>query len=413
MTGRRLSPKRCGADYSTNVGRSPDRVVDFFAAEPARASALLRLPLIALIAVLVYVGEVEHWLPTAYGVVLGCYAVSALLWLWLVWRLPVPPWAAAASVTIDVAVLLVLCLVSGGATTWLLPVFLLLPILLTVQESPLLTAVLGLTGAVGYLVVWSVYSARELMTGVSAAVLLQFGFLLWLAAAATLLCAVLARRSERMAVLLDIRRRLLSESKRADDRRNRELAEQLHDGPLQNLLAARLDVEEIRERHPDPALDTVYSALNESAAQLRSTVTAMHPHVLEEAGLTAALRELLRQYESREQFAVESELAEVGGPPAQYLLYRAARELLTNVHKHAQANMVRLRLAKSDGTITLEVTDDGVGFDPRILDRCVSDGHIGLASLVIRIDAVGGAMSIDRPSGGGTRVTITVPASAC
>ncbi len=190
------------------MGRSLDRTVDFFAAEPARASAFLRLPMIALIVVLVYVGRVDHWLPAAYGTLVGCYAVAAAVWLWIVWRRSVPPWAAAASVTVDVLVLVALCLVSGGATSWLLPVFFLLPVSLAFQESPRITAAIGLAGAVGYLLGWIVYSARESSVQMPDVVYLQFGFLLWLAAATTLLCAVLARRSARVAALSEVRRRL-------------------------------------------------------------------------------------------------------------------------------------------------------------------------------------------------------------
>jgi signal transduction histidine kinase len=75
------------------------------------------------------------------------------------------------------------------------------------------------------------------------------------------------------------------------DRHNRELAEHLHDGPLQTLLAARLQLDEVRERHPDPALDVLQTALHEAAAGLRSTVSELHPQVLAQLGLS-------RQYEN-------------------------------------------------------------------------------------------------------------------
>jgi len=66
------------------------RFVDFLAAEPVRVSAILRLPLIGLIAVLVWIWEVDHWLPSLYAVILGLYAVAALLWLGAVLKGPVP-----------------------------------------------------------------------------------------------------------------------------------------------------------------------------------------------------------------------------------------------------------------------------------------------------------------------------------
>jgi two-component system NarL family sensor kinase len=195
----------------------------------------------------------------------------------------------------------------------------------------------------------------------------------------------------------------------ADERHNRELAEHLHDGPLQNLLAARLDLDEIRERNPDPALDAVHTALQETAAGLRSTVTELHPQVLAQLGLTAAVRELVRQNESRADYTVEAELDEVGKPESQTLLYRAARELMTNVGKHAHATNVTVTLRRNRDRIILTIGDDGTGFDPAVVNRLVADGHIGLGSLLARFEAMSGSMHIDSEIGRGTRVTVTSP----
>ena len=112
------------------------RFVDYLAAEPVRVSAVLRLPLIALIAVLVWIWEVDHWLPELYAVILGVYAVAAVLWLIAVFRGPVPRWADWASTIVDLLVIVALCLVSGGATAALLPVFFLLPISVAFGTGP-------------------------------------------------------------------------------------------------------------------------------------------------------------------------------------------------------------------------------------------------------------------------------------
>ena len=81
---------------------------DFLAAEPVRVSAVLRLPLIVLIAVLVWFWEVDHWLPQLYAVILGVYAAVAVVWLLAVLRGPVPRWAAWASTAVDLLVILLL-----------------------------------------------------------------------------------------------------------------------------------------------------------------------------------------------------------------------------------------------------------------------------------------------------------------
>jgi two-component system NarL family sensor kinase len=383
--------------------------IDQLATEPVRVSAVLRLPLIGLIAVLVWIWEVDHWLPQLYAVILGVYAVAAVLWLIAVFRGPVPRWADWASTIVDLLVIVALCLVSGGATSALLPVFFLLPISVAFGDRPALTAIFGIVTAVGYLAVWIIYSKRDDRIGLPNIVYTHFGFLLWLAVATTALCFVLARRSLRVKALQEVRRQLVSEAMQADERRNREVAEHLHDGPLQTLLAARLELDEARERNPDPALDMVYAALQETATGLRSTVTQLHPQVLAQLGLTPALRELVKQFEARTEIAVDADLEEVGKPESQQLLHRAARELLTNVGKHAGAKTVRVGLRRHGGRITLTVSDDGRGFDPAVVGQSVADGHIGLGSLLARFDAMGGAMDIDSASDCGTTVTVTSP----
>lgn len=385
------------------------RTVDYFAAEPVRVSAILRLPLIALIAILVWIWEVDHWLPQLYAVILGAYAVAAVLWLIAVLRGPVPRWADWASTIVDLLVIVALCLVSGGATSALLPVFFLLPISVAFGDRPALTAIFGIITAAGYLAVWIFYSKRDDRIGLPNIVYTHFGFLLWLAVATTALCFVLARRSMRVKALQEVRRQLVSEAMQADERRNREVAEHLHDGPLQTLLAARLELDDARERNPDPALDMVYEALQETATGLRSTVTELHPQVLAQLGLTPALREMVKQFETRTQITVDAELEDVGKPESQQLLHRAARELLTNVGKHAGASTVRIGLSRKGDRVTLTVADDGRGFDPGVVGQSVADGHIGLGSLLARFDAMGGSMDIDSHAGAGTSVTVTSP----
>jgi two-component system NarL family sensor kinase len=384
-------------------------MVDHFTTEPVRVLAILRLPLIALMGVLVMLWDVNHWLPGLYVVILGVYAVAAVAWLVVIVRGPVPRWASWAPTAVDVLIVVVLCLVSGGATAALLPVFFLLPLSVAFQDRPMLTAVLGISTAIGYLAVWIFYAERDDNVSMPQMVYMNFGFLLWLAVATTALCFMLARRAARVTALMGVRQRLVSEAAEADDRHNRELAEHLHDGPLQILLAARLELDEVRERHPDPALDVLQTALHEAAAGLRSTVSELHPQVLAQLGLTPAVQELVRQYEIRGDCVIEAQLEDVGRPSSQSLLYRAARELLANTLKHAQATVVNVALFRKGDTVVLRVTDDGTGFDPAIVDRCVAEGHIGLASLLVRCDAMGGSMDIRSKVGFGTQVTVTSP----
>ncbi|MFM9032924.1 MAG: sensor histidine kinase [Mycobacterium sp.] len=391
--------------------RLGNRVLDFLTAEPLRIRSFLRLVLIALIALLVAHTHVEHRSEMLFNGLLAAYAVAAVAWLIFVLGTPGRWWYARASTFADVAIVFALCVASGPATISLYPIFFLLPISVVFLDSPLITGALGLSASFGYLLAWAFYATTEQKMGdkVPAVVYVQVGCLLWLTAAITALSFTLARRRARVAMLLDVRQRLVAESMRADERSKQELSEQLHDGPLQNLLAARLDLDDLRE-HPTPeGFDRLDAALKETVSALRTTVSTLHPQVLAQVGLTAAVGELARRDEQRWGTPIHLDVEEVERPEAQALIYRAARELLANAHKHSRATRLEVGLHRGPGGTVLTVADDGIGFDPEIIVRRVTEGHIGLASLVNGVEAIGGSMSFDSRPGGGTVVTVRVP----
>lgn len=385
-----------------------DRVIARYVTEAVQVTAVLRLPLIALIGMLGPVVPVrDHWLPFLFQGLLIAYGLVAAVWLVVVFRRPVGPWAGWGSTSFDFVALLALCAASGGATSLLLPVFFLLPVAVSFLYRPGLTATLGVCVACGYLGVWLLYAVREDHVDLPVEAYLYFGFLLWLAAATTGLSFVLVRRSATVLTLLDVREQLVSQSMGAEERERQKLAEDLHDGPLQNILAARMDLEEALENHHDPAVVAAESALRQTAVQLRSTVTSLHPQVLAQLGLSAALRELAKQFAQRGGYELDLEIDEVGRLPAQALLYRVAREALANINKHAKASTVEVILRREDDHLLLAINDDGVGFDPASLPGKVADGHIGLASQYLRVESLGGTFDI--ASGNGTRITVRIP----
>lgn len=386
------------------------QTLDYLTGGPLPIRSLLRLALIGLIALVVSAADVEHWLDTAFVVLLMVYAVAATVWMVvLVWK-PYRRWHGWASTTVDVGFVLALCVTSGAATVWLLPVFFLLPIPVVFLESPTLTAALGFAAAAAYLLAWFIYTAREKTGGLPGVVYVQVGFLLWLAVALTALSFSLRRRSIRVGKLLEVRRRLVAEVMRADARNSRMLSEQLHDGPLQNLLAARLDLDELRRNPTGENTDRIDAALKESVVALRSVVSTLHPQVLDQAGLTAAVRQLVAGHEQRWGVPIDAHLDEVGRPVGQDILYRAGRELLVNAAKHARAERLRVQLHRCGTDVSLLVADDGIGFDPAVLSQRIAEGHIGFASLVASIEAMDGTVQLDTGPGVGTAVTVTLPA---
>jgi two-component system NarL family sensor kinase len=393
------------------VKRVAGRLLDFLTSEPLRIRSILRLVLIVLIALLVELTQVEHRNEALFRAVLVVYAVGSVAWLVLILTRPVRRWYAWVSTFADVVVVLTLCIASGPATISLFPIFFLLPISVAFLDSPVLTGALGLSASFGYLLAWAAYATQEQKMGMTIPVVVyaQVGCLLWLTAATTALSFTLARRRARVLGLLDVRRRLIAESMRADERNNRELSEQLHDGPLQNLLAARLDLDELRDAPTPEAFDRLDAALRDTVGALRTTVATLHPQVLTQLGLTAAVGDMAQRYEQRWGIPVRTSLDEVGRPEGQTLIHRAARELLSNANKHSQATSLDIALQRVPGGTVLKVVDNGIGFDPDILAQRVAEGHIGLASLVVAVEAAGGSVDFSPRPGGGTAVTVTVP----
>lgn len=177
----------------------------------------------------------------------------------------------------------------------------------------------------------------------------------------------------------------------------------------QNLLAACLDVDDLRENPTAEGFDRLDATLRETVNTLRTTVATLPPQVLEQVGLSAAVRELAVRHEQRWGTPVQTDIDEMVHPDSQALVYRAARELLSNAHRHSRSTELDVRLYNDSNRTVLRVADDGIEFDPDILAQRVSEGHIGLASLIVGVEAAGGSVDFRPRAGGGTEVTVTVP----
>lgn len=406
----RLGSRRGSAVKGVRGGL--EALLGSFVAEPIRIFSLLRLPLIGLIASLVAMDDTGHWLGTVFEAVLVLYAAVAVSWLYLVAKSPVPSWFGWASTATDIGFVVALCVASGAATVPLMPIFFLLGVSVVFLGGPAMTAGVGIASAAMYLFSWSIYAARDDAVDMPAIAYLQAGCLVWLAVALTALSHCLQRRSRHIETLLTVRRDLISQSMQMEDRRGRALSAHLHDGPLQNLLAIRLDLWELQTNPTEEGFDRLDSAVLASIADLRLAVSDLSPQLLAQLGLSAAIRELVTDLDKHSRTTLDADIEEVGQPDCQSIVFRAARELLTNVEQHAGADYARITLQRHRDTIRLRIADNGIGFTPDALPRCAAEGRIGLGSLQVAAEAMGGSMTVESAAGTGTTVTLDLPSGS-
>jgi two-component system, NarL family, sensor kinase len=376
-------------------------------AESERVVAWLRLPAIALIALgqgLTHPNPEKSWFLVTLAV-FSAWSAGVLAWVYL---RPASERFALAATAVDIAAISVLALLSGGAFSHARLAFFLVPVAVAFRLRPSVTFAAVIVTTAAYVIQASAHPAASQPEAVRF-IVTQAGFLAWVGVACVLLSMLLARRTELVARLAQARSRLLSDALAAEQRERKALAEALHDHAIQNLLSARHELEEAGETVSHPALDRANAALAETVEQLREAVFDLHPYVLDEGGLAAALRSIGRQAASRGHLELKLDLHYQARHPQEQLVFSAARELLANVVRHAHATEVTLRLVETDGELELDVEDDGRGFPVEQLADRLADGHIGLAAQRVRVEAAGGRMDVVSAPGAGTRVAIQLP----
>jgi signal transduction histidine kinase len=218
---------------------------------------------------------------------------------------------------------------------------------------------------------------------------------------------------DRLAADRDRVRRLASQVISAQDEERARVARELHDSTAQMLAAVMLQLGVAARESESPAGDARIATLREMVSdaleEVRSLSHTIHPRVLDDLGLAAALEWLARQTREQEGLDVEvhaDQQAQVPRLPAS-VLYRVAQESLRNAVRHAQAGRVELSLRCTPESASLEVQDDGRGFDVRRAEE--RRPGMGLFSMRERVGLVNGALTVDSAPGRGTRIVATVP----
>ncbi len=238
------------------------------------------------------------------------------------------------------------------------------------------------------------------------------GALLILAALQLPLAASLARRLRRGQ---DERETLLERAIDASEMERRRIAQDLHDGVVQDLAGVSYSIAAVANRAGSGA-EVDKESLNEGASRLRQSVrdlrgllVEIYPADLHRAGIEAALTDVLAGLNSR---GLETSLEVEPGidlpEPVETLFFRIAQEALRNVVAHADAECVRIRIEMDGAKARLEVNDDGRGFT--FGHGHEAEGHFGLRMLSDLAAEAGGTFSVESSPGEGTIVRVEVPA---
>jgi signal transduction histidine kinase len=206
----------------------------------------------------------------------------------------------------------------------------------------------------------------------------------------------------------------------AREEERRRLRRDLHDGLGPSLAAIGLRAEasaaslETDPEHARVLLDELGGDVRSALADIRRLVDGLRPPALDELGLLGAIEQQARRLEAGGSDGL-TEIAVRGDPtplpelPAavEVAAYRIAVEALTNAVRHADASACRVELAADDGsTLRVQITDDGHGLPSEVVPG------VGLESIRVRAEELGGSLELGRETGGGTRVVALLPIAA-
>lgn len=205
----------------------------------------------------------------------------------------------------------------------------------------------------------------------------------------------------------------------AEEAERQRLARELHDQVGSNLIALSINLGVVCTQLPSEIAKKVHERLGDSQELIgqiteciRNVMAELHPPVLDNHGISAALRWYGSQISSRAGIPVEVNAEEVIprlAPLVEIALFRIAQEALTNVVKHAHARRVQVTLHMEGKMLHMIISDNGIGFNPAHPTVLENHQGWGLLSMVERAESVGGFCSIESKPGQGTRVVVKVP----
>ena len=207
----------------------------------------------------------------------------------------------------------------------------------------------------------------------------------------------------------------------AQERERHRIASELHDGVAQSLGVLKFGLETqlaaLKRQHPEfdsAGFDALVDRMREMLGELRKVTRDLSPAVVNEFGICTAIDLLCKEFQdgvATIDVQCLTCVQETALPDAVHVaIYRVVQEALNNAIKHADASHIHVRLAAEESTVTLEVVDDGAGFDASLPETGIDKG-LGLDSMRERVEVTGGRFDIRSVPGQGTTVSATWPES--
>jgi PAS domain S-box-containing protein len=196
------------------------------------------------------------------------------------------------------------------------------------------------------------------------------------------------------------------------------LAQELHDGPLQEIIGVVYQVQALKDAQADEAsreqIEAIQTALNQLARSMRTICGELRPPTLVPFGLESTIRSHAEQFQAgHPEITIKLDLAQDGQSLPEQVriaLFRIYQEALNNIIRHAQASTVRIRFQLREKQAILKVQDNGLGFEvPGSWINLARQGHLGIAGAMERAKEVGGILEVTARPGKGTIIRAVVP----
>ena len=201
----------------------------------------------------------------------------------------------------------------------------------------------------------------------------------------------------------------------AQEDERRRIGRELHDGLTQNLAAMAIDAGRLEkepeaiEGRDEDGLHKIKEGLMALSENVHTLSRQLHPAIVGDLGIAAALRSLCEELEQNESLMIDYEADTIPAdiPNGHALcVYLVAQEALRNIVKHSRATRAQVHLDSKNGTLQFQVRDNGIGFN---LDEAKNQIGLGLQSIEERVWQVGGTVRVETGPGAGTVISVSIP----